>query len=156
MTGQLKVKMTFMRYYKSHFTDSPVTCEINRAYTCWGDNLQGIYAVGSSSCDTLVLSLRPVLRGAYVGQQEARGVTRTQQQDGEGRRILTAGGQTSYVKLTLYLTWCVFVRRASCEWCSMTAGCSTQSTSSWRVGGGIVLATVSLTSVMMPGLNCLL
>lgn len=38
----------------------------------------------------------------------------------------------------------------------MTAGCSTQSTSSWRAGSGIVQAIVSLTSVVMPGKKCLL
>lgn len=34
----------------------------------------------------------------------------------------------------------------------MTAGCSIQSTSSWRDGSGIVLVTVSLTSVMGHGI----
>lgn len=42
---------------------------------------------------------------------------------------------------------CVSVCRALCEWCSMTAGCSTRSTSSWRAGSGIVRATASSTSV---------
>ncbi|TMS18146.1 Upstream-binding protein 1 [Larimichthys crocea] len=31
-------------------------------------------------------------------------------------------------------------KMVKCEWCFMTAGCSTQSTSSWRAGSGIVLA----------------
>lgn len=45
----------------------------------------------------------------------------------------------------------VYFRRAQSGWCSMTAGCSIQSTSSWRDGSGIVLVTVSLTSVMAQG-----
>ena len=102
------------------------------------------------------LSLRPVLRGTFVGQPEGRGVTRAQQQDGEGERILSAGGKTFtfYIKYTLYLNVCVC--RAQCEWCFTTAGCSTQSTSSWRAGSGIDLVTVSLTSVMTPAETCLL
>lgn len=45
---------------------------------------------------------------------------------------------------------CVFFRAQS-GWCSMTAGCSIQSTSSWRAGSGIVPGTVSLTSVIGHG-----
>lgn len=45
----------------------------------------------------------------------------------------------------------VYFRRAQSGWCSMTAGCNIQSTSSWRAGSGIVLVTVSLTSVMGRG-----
>lgn len=38
------------------------------------------------------VSLRPVLWGAHVGQQEVWGNTRDQQQDGEGERMFTAVG----------------------------------------------------------------
>lgn len=58
-------------------------------------------------------SLRPVLRGAYVRQQEARGVTRAQQQDGEGQ---TAGGRGDtnpyfdFCRQTRSIPTCVFLQ----------------------------------------------